>query len=96
LQQDDWIYLLGALSTKIFNPPLFYNYCTHYTVRSENHCALIKDYWNVHDPPVSIFAPLLLCTRTGLGFIGPLYVLLQARYLTLASNYAMILMDSAA
>jgi hypothetical protein len=49
-----------------------------------------------HDPPVSILAPLLLRMVRVSIFLGPLYALLQARYLPLAPTCAMILMDSAA
>jgi len=49
-----------------------------------------------HDPPVSILAPLLLCMGRVSIFLGPLYALLQARYLPLAPTCAIILMDSAA
>jgi hypothetical protein len=48
-----------------------------------------------HGLPVSILTPLLLFMGRGSVFPGPLYALLQARYLSVAPICPMILMDSA-
>jgi hypothetical protein len=64
------------------------------TVLSESRCALTNGVGFVcHDPLVSILAPLLLCMGRGSVFLGTLYALLQARYLSHAPTCTMILMD---
>jgi hypothetical protein len=57
-------------------------------MRSESRCALIEVFGSdVHEllyREVSIIAPLLVCMGSGSAFLGPLYVLLQALYISLA------------